>query len=101
MMAVEIRGTYIGEPRSATSLTLSLSVGWKGRPPVAGDAVLIEAVNAPPDLIGPLGWTRLDNSIFWKTIMSGEPDPAFTSPSGGNIELEARALAGGTFSTVR
>jgi hypothetical protein len=81
-----------GDSRSATSMALSLLIGWQGHPPIVGDAVFIEAVDAPPDLIGPPGWTRLNNDIFWKTIMVNEPDPFFTSPAGGSIQLKAYAL---------
>lgn len=99
-MVLAVRATCIEDPgRPVTSLTLSLIFGWHPEPPFPGDIVLVEVTGAPPDLIGPRGWARLDGEsmIFWKVIQFCEPDPKFISRSECGMSLDAYSLPSGTF----
>ena len=112
-MAITVcSGSLAGATSSSTTFTMSLMTGWDqipgGRRPIPGDVVILEVRKPETDLAAPSGWTALGEStwtddegtehaahLFWKMIMSREPDPMFHSPSyTGEWEVHGAAFSG-------
>jgi hypothetical protein len=77
------------------SVTVSLGTGWKDgdQSPGAGDIVGIAFIGPKRGVLGPPGWNRAGDGVFWKAIGPCEPDPVFSVPGGEGDWETAKCVA--------